>query len=407
MTLYQVIRIIRARWRIVLAGLLSCMLGAYVATVIFPPRWTAHSRVLLNLLKPDPITGEVINGSGTRTYAASQQELATDYSVAGQAVDDLGWLSDPEMVKMYRSRDSQDKRDFRHWAAQLIIDHTDAKVVEGSNILDISYTGPTASFARAVTEALRAAYLETSLSIRRADTNRNADWYARESLKAQAQLTEAEKAKADFERQNHVFMANDTEDLDHARLEAMARAPEAAAAASTAGTQLAEVNSQISQMERTLGPNHPDLIALRSKRAALLSAQGQSAAAMGGGGRANLGSQTEAILANSDKVAQLKQLQARVDVMRDLYAKTATKAASLRQEAAIADTGLSPLGSATTPASPSFPNIPLIAGGSIILGLSLGVLIALLTEMLNRRIRGLEDMADMEGTELLAIIMPA
>jgi polysaccharide biosynthesis transport protein len=64
------------------------------------------------------------------------------------------------------------------------------------------------------------------------------------------------------------------------------------------------------------------------------------------------------------------------------------------------------LGSAVAPANPVFPNWPLILFGSIALGLGLGVLVALITELLSRRVRGVEDLAA-TGVPVIAILMPA
>ena len=125
-------------------------MGAFIVILLLSPRWEASSRVLLNLLKPDPVTGQVIAGNGTNTYVATQIELIKDYSVAGQVADQLGWLSDPELIRQYRERSKDDVRDYRRWLAQLVIDRTRANVVAGSNILEITYFGATPDNARAV-----------------------------------------------------------------------------------------------------------------------------------------------------------------------------------------------------------------------------------------------------------------
>src|SRR6202012_5007980 len=113
------------------------------------------AHVYLNLLKADPVTGEVISGPESRAYIATQVELVTDYSVVGQAVDRLGWLSDPDLIQQYENRSKSDTRDFRRWLAQIITDRTKVTVLDGgSNILEISETASTPDAAKAVADAL-------------------------------------------------------------------------------------------------------------------------------------------------------------------------------------------------------------------------------------------------------------
>ena len=110
------------------------------------------------------------------------------------------------------------------------------------------------------------------------------------------------------------------------------------------------------------------------------------------------------MISERDKISTLRNLQNEVELRRDQYSKTAAREADFRQQAAVADAGLMPLGHASTPESPSFPNKPLIIGGSIGLGLVLGVLISLLIELLNRRVRGVEDLRAALKVPVLAVL---
>src|SRR5215207_6152005 len=104
MSILQFLRIIWARRWVILAATVSCVIGALVVALVLPPRWEAHSRVLLDLLKPDPVTGQVIQNGSTRAYVNTQIELIKDYSVAGQVAEDLRLLSDPTLIEKYKGR---------------------------------------------------------------------------------------------------------------------------------------------------------------------------------------------------------------------------------------------------------------------------------------------------------------
>src|SRR5262249_45103904 len=137
MSIMQFLRIFWAQRILILAAAISCVLGGFAVMQTLPPRWPGSARVMLNTLKPDPVTGLIVGPN--RSYVATQVNLITDYGVAGQVADELGWMSDPGWIAAYQARSKNDKRDFRHWIAQQIIDRTRAQLVEGSNILEITY----------------------------------------------------------------------------------------------------------------------------------------------------------------------------------------------------------------------------------------------------------------------------
>jgi hypothetical protein len=110
------------------------------------------------------------------------------------------------------------------------------------------------------------------------------------------------------------------------------------------------------------------------------------------------------VISKSDKIGKLTQLQSEVDLRREEFTGTAAKAAQFRQEAAIGDSGLTPLGAAVTPKAREFPNYLLIVPGSLVLGLGVGVLVALLMELFARRVRGVEDLRSAVDLPLLAVV---
>jgi polysaccharide biosynthesis transport protein len=166
---------------------------------------------------------------------------------------------------------------------------------------------------------------------------------------------------------------------------------------------LAQLDAQIAVASRTLGPNHPDLIALQRQRGALAAAVNNELAAgrsvvRGGGGSVGpsieslYSAQKAKVLAQRGQVDEAQRLAADVRLLRDQYDKMSTRMAEVQQEAQSTETGLTLLGSAVAPSNPSFPNIPLIIFGAIGLGLALGILAALLVELLSRKVRGADDL---------------
>ncbi len=421
MSIYQFFAIFWARrWLIVLSTLL-CFTGAIMIAKLLPPRYESESRLMLDIVKPDPVTGEVVASQFARAYVKTQVELIRDYRIAGQVVDDLGWEKSPVLAARYAARAGSDTRDFRRWLAQLVIDNTDVKLIEGSNILEISYTGSSPESARKVADTIRKAYVDQAVSLRREDAQNNADWFRTQASRIRELLTAAEKRKADFERANNIILGEDGQsDTDSTRLSALAASapaqgtsvvtPPSAVVQPTESPQLAQANAAVAAAERVLGPNNPDLINLKRQRDAIAASLPVSApvsaprvVTTGPSIGALYSAQQAKVLAQRGKVTEARQLAADVAVLRGQYLKTASRSADLAQQGEATESGMTLLGNAVAPASPSFPRWPLIIIGSLGLGFALGIIMALLIELFSRKVRGIDDLR-MEGVPVIGVM---
>lgn len=404
MSILQFLRIFWARRMIVLVAMVTSFVGAYVVTLLVAPRYEATARVMLNLIRPDPITGETI-GRSAGAYFESQIELVKDYSVAARVVDEFGWLSDPDRINAYQSRPASDTREFRRWLAQQVTDSTQAGV--NGTVLEITYRASSPIAARVGAETLRTAFLEQSVLARRAEAAKNAQFYATQAEGARKLAETAEMAKAAYERESGIIMDGRQSDMDSERLAALASQAAAGpsmvapSAASSASMELAQIDAKIAEMGSRLGPNHPDMQDLRARRVAMakLASQEQSASQFAARGMNSMAALNQAlsaqkarVLSQRDKVERLRQLQGEVDLRRDQYKSAASRSAQYSLEAAAVDNGMTPLGVVVTPQNPVFPNKKLMVGGAVALGSALGLAVSLLLELLNRRVRGVEDL---------------
>ena len=83
MSIFQFLRILAARRLFLLIALISCFSVATVMTFILPKRYKASARLMLDIVKPDPVTGQVIANQFLRAYTNTQIELIRDQQVAG------------------------------------------------------------------------------------------------------------------------------------------------------------------------------------------------------------------------------------------------------------------------------------------------------------------------------------
>lgn len=419
MSILQFLRILWA-YRFMVAGLtVACLTIAFIVVQFVPPRYEAQSRVMLDIIKPDPVTGQVMATSFLRAYTKTQIELVKDPETAKLVVDDLGWAKNPAIQRQYKESKTDDL-DFERWAAQEISKGASARLIEGSNILEITYASESPARAKTVADGLRKAYLETTLQSRREAARRNAEWYEDQAEKAKTILFQAESTKSNYEREHGIILGDNKVDIDSARLASLATSGGGAfitpssPSSSPLTLQLARVDAELLEMSKTLGPNHPQLQQARRQRellaqqaAAERSSAGSAAASALSAAAATSGmleAQKAKVLAQREKVERLRLMQDEIDLRRDQYNKAVARAAQLRQEADVADAGATPLASAITPQAPVFPNKPLIVGAAVGGGLALGVVLALLFEIFARRVRSIEDLHSAVEAPVLAVI---
>jgi uncharacterized protein involved in exopolysaccharide biosynthesis len=430
----QFLRILIARRLIILVTLVTCMVVAIGVAAVLPERYPAKARVLLDLIKPDPVTGQMISGGFARGYVKTQIELIQDYKVAGDVVDKLGWANNPQVVAQWQS-ETGGVGDLRRWGAQRIINATEVSVVEGSNILEITYTSPDPDTSKAIVSLLRESYIDGSLRFRTDSAGRTADWYREQAEKARTALASAEAAKSKFVQDNGIVMSAGGAEAESAKLAGLQAAlvtlqgnagaaqfsPVTSPVLDQLKLQVTTLNDQIEQAAEKLGTQHPTYKALEARLKLVqkqlaqeaVSARQASAAVSGSSRqsidalRAEYEAQKAKVLGMQDKLDQLAQLQREIDQRRAAYEKAAARTADLRLESNVSESGLVVMGDAIGGTTPSFPNWPQIVGLSFAFGLVLGIVLAVLTELMGRRIRGAEDLGFASKAPVMAIIADA
>ncbi|WP_333571127.1 GNVR domain-containing protein [Sphingomonas sp.] len=418
MNIVQFFRILWVRRWIILPAFLVCVTTATLVVQFLPERYRATTRLVLDTFKPDPITGQVMSSQYMRAFVQTQTELIEDFATAGRVVDELGWANDPANIAAFNASPAASTGDIRRWLSKQIIANTSANVIEGSNILEISYSDSSPDRAERIANMIRTAFLAQSLAAKRAAATRSADWYAQQAESARQALLASVEARTAFVKKSGIVMTETGSDLDTqklAQLQGQSAVPAAPVVAAggmgPAQLQLAQIDQQIQQAATNLGPNHPAFQALQRQRSVYAKAAAQERSqASGGAGSAQSAIESAAnaqrarVLGNRQEVDQLAQLQRDVALKQDQYMKAAQRVADLRLEASSNDTGMSTLSEASAPDSPYYPKVPMIIGGAAGFGLGLGLLVALLVELLGRRVRSPEDLEAAVDAPVLGVV---
>ncbi len=435
MSIIQFLRILMARWKMILATMLACMAVATTIAMLLPKRYPATARVLLDIGRADPVTGEVVSGRD-RGYVRTQVELIRDMRVAGQVVDKLGLANDPGTVAAYEATGrTEADGGIRAWLGQQIINDTDAGVVAGSSILEISYQSSDPERSKQIVGLLREAYIDQSLRFRTDAASRSGDWFREQADKARIALSAAERELADFMQKNDIVVVGgmDSETAKLSQLQAslqQARGMQSSTDAMVAGrlandpvadqlqVQLAAIEDELALAGARLGPQHPTYKALQARRNTVASQLSQArsksqqgVSALAGAATRSVGELEAQVNAQEKVVLQRKpvldefiRLNREVELKRAQYERATSRTDELRLQADVSEAGLVMLGDPVASRTPSYPKVNLIIGLSAFFGLALGTLAAIVAEFIARRIRGHEDLAFAAGVPVLVTV---
>jgi len=183
-------------------------------------------------------------------------------------------------------------------------------------------------------------------------------------------------------------------------------------------SDIAQKEAKLQDAANNLGTNHPQYRRMEAELAELKKQMKQEAARVTKGfssstsaGRGREAEIRLAIEAQRKKLLELKNLRDQLAVLqRDVdAAQGAFEAVGKRYnqanlESQLTQTNVSMLSPAETPIKPSFPDPIKFSAVTVLIGIGLGCALAFLLELLNRRVRSIEDVTTMLELPVLVTI---
>lgn len=415
----SILRALAARWPMIAITTIAALVGGLWVTMTSVPRYQGSARVVLDYIRPDPVTGEVVPSRTLETYLTSQIRLLRDQAVAAPAAELLGWMDAPDVLAAYAARPPSDTRDLASWVSALLIPRIGARMVEDSNIMEISYYGESEELSRVAAEALRSAYVQSNIKLRQDASRESAERIQQNVERVRLELAELETLQRRVESETGVVMGAKGVDEASSRLRLMAKRPESPvvlreAAVTPTTAQLAQLEASIGRASQTLGPNNPDFIRMLQQREALraqlanetLGPEARSAAILASSrATAALFEQTKnQVLATREPALRLRLIQDQIEGRQREFRQLTEALVSLRSLQTNSLSSITPMGEAYTAPKPVFPNPWLILIGSGGLGLVLGSVLACFSELMGRRIRTPRHLEAAAGAAMLIAV---
>lgn len=439
MSFFQYLRIIWAR-RWVVLGLAVLVAAAGTAfTLQLPKRYSAEASLVFDV-KPDPILGAM----ATPAYLATQVEIFRSDKVAARAVQMLGVDKSPSAVQQWRE-DTQAKIPLERYYAGLLQRGLTVDPARNSNVLEVAFVSADPAFAAAAANAFSRAYIDISIEMKVEPARQYAGWFEDQSKTLRANLEAAQARLSKFQQDKGITASSERVSLEDARLDALnsqlasaqAERVDASTRQRNSGSelspdvqqsgavqgiksQLSSAEGKLSEISSIVGANHPQRLQLEAQIATLRQQLAAEIRRVSGGSsvvnrassqkveeiRAMAESQKRQVLALRAERDQISVLQRDVETAQRAYESVSGRMTQLTLESQTTQANVRVLSAAVEPLLPNSPKVMVNILGSIIGGFVLGGGVALLLELMNRRVRAPEDLAVVDGVPVIGVLHP-
>lgn len=443
MNFSQLLRILWARRVFVAIVTLTTLAVAVVVSLVIPRKYVATASLVIDSRGVDPVTGATTSAQSAANLLATQIDVIASRAVALQVVDQLKLDagSSPQSAAPASERPSRES------VANSLLQSVTVKPAADSNVIRIRFEDSDPVFAALAANGFADAYLQTSLDLRRGPAKQQSAWFEEQLQSLRDSVESERKSLSEYQRSHGIVATDDRLDVETVRLEEISKQlVEAQRAAQEADGRLRQTNQalksgRVGEMPDVLGNSllqtmKADLaraearLAELSERLAVNHPQYMSAAAEVRALRDELAAETRNARGSIEQSAQLARLQANdlqrafdeqksrilelrrerdelelrnreVQNAQNAYDSALQRASQVRLESQFNQTSVAILDRASPPKYAATPGLALSSALSVVFGAMLGAALALLLEMMNRRIRARDELADITGVEVL------
>lgn len=440
----NMISFFRALWtrRVVLFTTIALtVVAAIVVKAILPQEYVATANVIVDSNQPDTVTGVVLPTQLTTTFLATQIEVLASRNVALKVVNDLKLAQDPaEQAEFMKEAHSHGT--IQDWLADKLRKNLTITPSRDSNLIAISYQSSDPESAQLLANAFVKAYMQTNLDLQTGPAMQANKWFEAQLSELRDHLRVAQKKLSDYQQSKGIVAVDEKLDVESARLATTANQLAAAqdvtfdttSRNSRSGDQLSDVinnpviqslktqlalnEAKLDQLSKSVGRNHPDYLRAKAEVDTARSqlAQETRNAQQSVNTSMRVAQQRESDLRNSlasqkAKLLALKQsrdagavLAQDVESAQKAYDMALQRATETRMASQSKQTNITLLNPAPLPTLPSSKSMIAIILIALLMGTFLGMLVALIPELLNRRVRTNADLVNALGLPVLVTL---
>ncbi len=434
--------ILRARIRIVLATFLVAVLTATAVSLLLPRYYTATSQLVVNYKGVDSVTGSPVLTQQQPGYLNTQVAIIRSPSTAQQVVDDLRLVEHPLFQEAYTQAGDKDR--MREAIASRLLHRLEVEASKEGNVLNVAFSARDPELAATVANAFVRAYRERSIWLR-TDPAQQASQYFGDRIKSlRDDLEQAQSRLSAYQQEKGITSADQKLDVETARLnelsqqlvgaesqaiEARSRqqsvrsnaadSPDVAQSPVIQGLKVEESRAagKLAELAERLGPNHPQYEAAQAEldriRSQLQKEVRSVSHSIGSSARiqerreaelrAEVTQQKARVLGMNRMRDEMAVLQSDVDSARKALDAATQRFTATSMEGQSRQSDISMLSEAQPPGAPSSPKIGLNILLAAFIGGLLGAGLGLITELLDRRLRSSNDLAELLQVPVVAL----
>lgn len=368
--------ILRARYSLVLFALVVTVATAAVITDILPRKYIATTSLVMNSSDNNPFESPGMIAKGATTYLATQLDIIRSRSVAMKVADALGMADDLALQQEF-AEVGGGQGSMREWLAERLLENLTVEPSRDSRVVSISYESSDPERAAITANAFAQAYIAKTLELMTEPAKRNAEWFD-DQLKVLRQRLLASQARlTDFQQEQGIISLDERLDTETNRLNELSSAYVQAQAEAT------DVRS------RQLGRNHPEYRRAIAREDEI---------------RRSLDLQKNLLLELKQQRDQLAILAREAESDQRLYESTLQRYYETSLESQFNQPNTSVLNEAVPPLEPSSPMVLFNMVAAVFLGTLLGTVLAVLAEIIDRRVRSREDITELLEARILATV---
>ena len=444
MTITQFFAILRARWKVALAIFVGIIVLVMGVSVLLPKKYTAVASVVIDV-KPDPLSAVLYNGGANPGLMQTQIDIIQSDRVAFRVVKNLKLAENPTIRAQWQEA-TQGEGTIEQWLSESFQKNMDVKPGRESNVINVTYQAPDPRFAAALANAFVDAYMQTSLELKVDPAKQYSSFFDQRTKDARDALELAQSKVSAFQKEKGIIASDERLDVENTRLNDLStqlvavqaltsesgsrqnaatgasadRMQEVLNSAVIGGmkTDLARGEAHLQELSARYGDNHPAVVEQKANNAELRSRiDNETRKITSGVGVSNsinqqrLAELRASLDAQRAKILQMKAVRDEGSVLvRDAenaqhaYDLIVQRMNQANLESQATQSNLSVLTSAVPPTQPSSPKIVLNGIVAIFVGLLLGVGVALMLELFDRRVRSNDDVALAIGVPVLGTI---
>jgi len=451
MNLHLFLSALRARFGVFALVLGATVLAATVVSLVLPKTYKASVSLVVDAKEEQSLSNvlPLMQPLERIGYLRTQVDIITSGKVARKVVRDLK-LADSAAARAAFEEAVAGAGSMEDWLVENLLRSLKVETSQ-SSVIYVSFSSRDPRFSATVANAFARAYLDTTLELRVEPTRQAAAWFDEQLKSLRANLEQAQSRLTDYHRQKGIVSADERNDIDNIRLgelsvqvakaqertlewETRLRQARAFLKAGGPPDKVPEVlanpfiqrlkedvlhgEAKLQELATQYGPNYPAYQRLLSENRSLrerLDAEMRKVVE-GIENSTRQSSQSEAELRNALAAQRARVLESKEDrneltvLVRNAGSAQAAYDTAMQRyvvsqvDSRASQANVTVLNAAVAPLKPSHPKPVLNIAVSVIVGTMLGLGIVILAELLDRRVRSSDDLAQGLDVPLLTVL---